>query len=202
MKETTTNNTVNDLLARCNEKKQRLEEERMKTIRSKIEVKKMERKLHVKDEVAMHMDLFGLEQLHWENKLFTKKYNDRENELQKLNQKKKAKLSEISQTEETINELCKARDQIKKSLLNADKCFEEKQKELLKLRKKNTNPSNRESKCACSIHLDEGVVFATNQKQKELLQNDHRKTVVENEQLTKRLNELNIKYDNILKSKT
>ena len=71
-----------------------------------------------------------------------------------------------------------------------------------RLRKKATNSSNRENKYACSIHLAEGVVLTTNQKQKDLLQNDYRKTVVEIEELTKRLTELNIKYDNILKNKT
>lgn len=191
---------IDELLNKEKEKQNELEQERIKTIQSKIEVKKMERKLWFhKNELSEHLDLLfdGYEQTQSENSNYKKKNDEREKELQKLASKKESIQQNITKMKKYIQELTIQEKGIQSSMEEKEKILDEKERDLIRYKRQKKKLEEK-----VNYHEKDITGLTSSTQQKTLLLKDYKKTNDVISQLSKNLKDLDNKYENIIKQES
>ena len=192
--------TIDELLNKEKLKQNELEQERMKTIQSKIEVKKMERKLLFhKNELSEHLDLLfdGYEQVQSENSNLKKKNDEREKELQKLASKKESIQQNITKMKKYIQELTLQEKSVHASMEEKEKIISQKEQELNRYKRQTKKLEEK-----VNLHEKDITGLTSSTQQKTLLLKDYQKTNDVISQLSENLKDLETKYGNIIKQES
>ena len=106
---------------------------RLSLIKTKMQVQKLEKKLKSKQKLDEELDILGFEQLQVENKMLTKKLDDRQKEVERYKNKYNAKCSTLGEIDERIKAVKKSIQDNETSIKLVVQDISHRSKELSKL---------------------------------------------------------------------